>query len=68
MNLETPGTLKAGAKIQYLCILVRGESLRKFDVLPTEVESAIPETLTSIILGLGIYFFLLMRCPSKSAQ
>ena len=46
-------TLKAGAKIQCLCSLVRGEVLCQFDALSAEAESATPETLSYIILGLG---------------
>ena len=52
MNLKMPGALNAGAKIQYLCTLVRGEALHQFGTL-----SATSENLESIILGLGTYFF-----------
>ena len=31
MSLESSGMLKAGANIQYLSMLVRGEALRQFD-------------------------------------
>ena len=57
MNLEASGTLKADAKIQCLRTLVRVEVLRQFDVLSAEVESASLETLTTIILRLGTYYF-----------
>ena len=57
MDLEMSGTLKYGAKIQYLCTLVYGEVLHRFDVLSAEVEGATPVTLASIILVLGAYFF-----------
>ena len=33
MTLEASVTLKYGAKIKYLCTLVRGEELRQFDAL-----------------------------------
>ena len=43
MTLAASGTLEAGTKYQYLCTLVRGESLRQFDFLPAEIEGT--ETL-----------------------
>ena len=55
MTLAVSGTLKAGAKVQYLCTMVCVEALHHFDALSDEVESSTPETLTSIILGLGTY-------------
>ena len=67
MTLEAAGTLKAGATIRYLFMMVRGEVLCQFYVLSVEVESSILETLMYIILGFGIYFLLLMRCSRKSA-
>ena len=68
ITLEASGTLKYGAKIQYLRTLLCGEALRQFDTLSAEVGSAAPEKLTSIILGLGAYSILLMRCKRKSAR
>ena len=44
--------------IQYLRTLVHGEVLCQFDKFSSEVVSANPENLMSIILGLGMYFFL----------
>ena len=57
MTLEASGTLKAGAKIQYLCTLVHGEALRQFETLSDYVGIAISETLTYIILVFGTYYF-----------
>ena len=68
MTLEASGTLKTCSKIQYLHTLVHGEALHHFYALYAKLESAIPETLAYIIVGLGTYFFLLMRCPSKRAR
>ena len=68
MNLEASGMLKSVTNIQYIRTLVRGEALRQFDTLSAEVGSDTPENLTSIILGLGAYFFLLMRYQSKISQ
>ena len=68
INIEASGTLKAVAKIQYLNTLVHGEALLQIDAFSAEVESASLEALTSIILGLGTYFSLLMRFPGKIAR
>ena len=37
MNLETSGTLTAGAKIQYICMLVRVKALSQLGKLSVEV-------------------------------
>ena len=58
MTLEVSVTLKYGTNIQYLRTLVREEALPQFDMFSSEVGIATPETLTSIILVLGSYFFL----------
>ena len=58
MTLEVSVTLKYGTNIQYLRSLVREEALPQFDMFSSEVGIATPETLTSIILVLGSYFFL----------
>ena len=68
MNIEASVKLKANANILYPRKLVSGEALRRFHSLSAELESASPENLSSIILGLGTYFFLIMICPWKSAQ
>ena len=57
ITLETSGTLKAGEKIQYLHKLVRREALHYFVVFYDKVESDNPETLKSIIFGLGMHVF-----------
>ena len=43
--------------IQYLRTLVHGEVLCQFDKFSSEVVSANPENLMSIILGLVTYFY-----------
>ena len=68
MTLKASVMLTSGVKIQYLCTLVCGEALHQFDTFYYEVGSDTPENLTSIILGLGAYFFLLMRYQSKISQ
>ena len=68
MNLKASGTLKDIKKIQYLHTMVHVKALRQLDVLSDEVESASPENLTFIILGLSTSVFLLMTCPWKIAR
>ena len=57
MTLKASGTHKYVVNIQYLCTLVSRKALHQFYALSAEVESSILETLLSIILGLGMYFF-----------
>ena len=68
MNFEASGTLNPGAKTQYFCMLDHGEVLRQFDALSSESEGASLVNLAYIILVLSTQFFLLMRCPIKSAR
>ena len=58
MTLAASGTLETGAKIKYLCTIVRGESLRHFDSLSADVEGTKPLNVEDIILRLASYFFL----------
>ena len=37
MTLTFTGTLKTDSNIQYICMLVRGEELRQFDLLSADV-------------------------------
>ena len=67
MTIEASGMLADGAKIQYICTLVRGKALCQIDTLSDELGSTNSEHLKYIILGLGTYFPLLMRCQNKSA-
>ena len=57
MNPEASRTLRSDAKTQYLCTMISGEALHQFDTLSAEVGIVTPEKLTSIILGLGTYFY-----------
>ena len=66
MTLEASGKLVASLNIQYLRTLVCGEALSQFCTLSHEVGSTTSEHLKSIILGLGTYFPLLMRCQKKA--
>ena len=55
-NTDTPVTTY-GAKIQYLCRMVRGKALRHIDTFSDEVVSTTSEHLKSIIFRFGAYFF-----------
>ena len=61
-TLKASVMLDASAKIQYLCMLISGEALHQLDMLSVKLVSTTIEHLNHIILGLGTYFFLLMRC------
>ena len=54
MTLVESGMLEAGAKVQYLHMIVRRESLRHFDSLSADVESTEPLTVEYIIKGLAL--------------
>ena len=68
MTLEASGTLAASANLQYLRTILCGEALRQFDNLCVQVGSTTTTHLIWIILGLGMYFFLLMHCQSKGVK
>ena len=53
MTLAESGTPEAGAKIRYLCTLVRREALRHFDLLSADVESTQTLNVDEIIKGLA---------------
>ena len=67
MTLAASGTLETGAEIQYLCTLVRGKALRKFEVLSADVESTETLNVEYIIKGLELYFSTVNRYQNKSA-
>ena len=58
--------IAAGVNIQYLCMLVCGEALLQIDTLSAEVESTTLYNLKSNILGLDMYFPLMIRCQKKA--
>ena len=60
--------LVSRAKIQYIFMLVHGEALRHIYNVSAEVGNTISENLKYIILGLFIYYLLLMHCQNKSGQ
>ena len=68
MDIKASGMIAASANIQYLLTLLRGEALHQPGMLFVEVGSTTIAHLNHIILGLGTYFFLLIRCQRKSAQ
>ena len=68
MAFEALGLLSDSAKIQYIHTLLQGAALHQIEDLCAEVGSTTTTNLNHIILGLGSYFVLLMRCQSKSAR
>ena len=66
MTLETARAIAAGSKIRYIGMLVCDETPHQLGTLSVEVVSTTSENLKPIILYLGTYFFLLMRCLKKS--
>ena len=56
MTLASSGALETGANNQYICTLVRGESLCQFDLLSDEVDGTNPLIVENITLGLDSYF------------
>ena len=57
MALAASGTLEAGAKIQCICTIVCGESLRQFYSFSADVESTQTLNVYDIIKGLVQYYF-----------
>ena len=55
MNLVASGTLDMGARFQYLCTLVNGETLHQFDPLSSDVESMETLNMEYIIKVLALY-------------
>ena len=59
--------LSADSKLQYLRNLLHGETIRQFDTLYAQVDSTTETHLRQIVLGLGVYFPLLMSDQTKIA-
>ena len=58
MTIAFTGNLDTDAKVQYICTLVRGKPLRKFDLFSYDVENAyISLTVDYLLKGLAWYFF-----------
>ena len=49
MTLAASGTLAMDSKIQYIFTLVRGEALRYFELLSSDIEGANPLNVKTII-------------------
>ena len=56
MTLAASRILDTGANIQYLCTIVRGEALRQFDLLFSDVESTETLNIEYIIKGLALCY------------
>ena len=58
MTLSATGTLEAEAKVQYLCTLPRGEALRQFDSLYSDMKNIeTPLDVDYLLKGLVWYSF-----------
>ena len=57
MTFQASGAISSSENIQYLCMLLCGESLCLFDTFLVEVVSMTTTYLNPIIFGLGTYFF-----------
>ena len=55
MTLEATGMLDIYARIQYLCMLVHGKTLRQFDLFSTEIENTETINVDYYIKGLAFY-------------
>ena len=58
MTLAATGTLDTDANIQYLCTLVHGEELHKFEMLSSDVENTETLNVDYYIKVLALYFTL----------
>ena len=56
MTLNASGALTYNAKLQYLRTLLRGEALRQFDNLCSQVGIMAMAHFNQVIIGLGTYF------------
>ena len=54
MMIEAPGMFISNKNIQYLCTILRGEALRKFDTLCLQIISTTVTHLNQVILALGM--------------
>ena len=68
MNLKDSGNLDLAAKDQYICMLIRGEALRHFDLLSSDMDSTNPLTAEATILGLVTYFFPVNFLPNQQCS
>ena len=65
MTLDASEKIASSAKIQYICTILCGDTLRQLETLSVEVVSTTISNLKRIFLGLGTYFFLLIRFHIK---
>ena len=56
MTLEASGILADNTKFQYLCTILPGEALHKFDNLCNQIRSMTVTQLNQSIFGLVVYF------------
>ena len=61
MTLPATGVLGMDANIQYIFMLVHGESLRQFEFFSADVEDTETLNVDYYIKGLALYFSLWIR-------
>ena len=59
MNLAAMETLVTEVKVHYFCTLVRGEALRQFDLLSTDVENTDTSLIVDYLLKSSVWYFFL---------
>ena len=57
MSIQDLGILTASAKLQYLCTLLCGEALRKFDTFYDQLGSTNTAHVSRIVLDVDMYSF-----------
>ena len=72
MTLAATGMLDIYARIQYLCMLVHGKTLRQFDFFSTEIENTEAINVDYYIKGLAFYpppaNLLFLKCAQCAAE
>ena len=65
MELEVSGIITSNTKLQFLCNLLFGKSLCKFETLCLKIWSMTMTHLNQVILGLGLYSPPLNEFPKQ---
>ena len=62
------GTIKTESKVQYICMLVRGEALHQFDLLYVDVENKNSSLDVDYLLNGLAWYFLPVNSLSKKKR
>ena len=63
--LEASGTLTTNGKFQYICTLLRGNALQKFETLCTQILRTTMASMNQVISGLATHFTLVTACSKQ---